>query len=433
MSNSVAAAAVVLLAFIGCGKSGEPSEAPPDSRAPQPAKSVAKTAPKPAPQSAPAKPPLDERKYGRWTHLEWAARIKDLDPQGPEAPAAVDGLIALIRDHDVPAPTRTTAAILLGRMGKTAASAVPVFRELLTSNRRSNHPFDIEVMHWSIRALALLGPVAKDATPELVAILEDPTRPFVLRAGCLEALARIGDAEAKAIHALIRMLSRRFHRNVPRDEAHMLRGFSIDAIALVGPPAAAAIRDLIRLSRSEQEDLRRKAATALGAMGPEARDSLIPLAELLTQDDSPAVREAAANALANIGPLAVPLLRKLIEDDDAEVRRHAARGLGQIGKPAAPAIDELDFALDDDDGWVRIYAAESLWKITRKPDRVVPAYVEELKNPNRQIRIKAYRLLRDLGKQAAGAKLGLQKLLSDKRPYVRAVARRALRNLETAR
>lgn len=434
MIHKAAAVTLLLLMGTGCGKS---APAPEDESA---TKTVPGEKPAPAPKqktvprkAEPVQLPLDQRRYGEWTHLEWAERIKDLDPKGPQAAPAVAGLIALMLDHDVPNPTRTRAAILLGRMGKTAAAAVPAFRTLLAKYGRSNHPFDVEVTHWTIRGLATLGRESKAASPDLAKLVLDSKRPFVIRAACLEALAQIGDADARAVHALIKMLTHRFNRNVSKNDAKMLRGFAIDAVAFVGPPAAAAIPSLILLTRNEDETVRRKAASALGAMRGQARDAIAPLGDLLTQDDSPAVREAAANALAAIGDLGVPILKGLLEDNDVEVKRHAARCLGKIGVAAKPAVGELDFALDDPDGWVRLYAAESLWRITQKADRAVPAYVEELKNPNRQIRIKAYRLLRELGPKAQSGSIALKKLLTDERPYVRAVARRALRNLESAR
>lgn len=279
----------------------------------------------------------------------------------------------------------------------------------------------------------MLGPVAKSATPELTRLLEDSGRPIAIRGPCLEALARIGDSDPRAVHALMKMLSYRFNSRMPYSDKIILRGAAINGIALVGPSASAAIPSLILLSRNASDTIRRKSAVALGTMGRQGSDGVVPLFDLLTQDDSPAVRDAAADALAKTGDLGVRLLKKLLEHDDVEVQRRAARSLGKAGASAKTAIDELDFALDDPDGWVRIYAAESLWAIEQKTDRVVPAYVEELKNPDRQIRIKAYRLLRQLGPKAKSGTIALNKLLSDERGYVRSVAARALRDLEAAR
>lgn len=419
-----------LLIVSGCG--GENSQ-PEKSEQPVKKTIAEKTLSVEVPQKKkPAKPPLDQRLYGGVKLAEWPARIKNLDPRGAQAQQAVPGLVAIIADEDVPNQLRHYAAITIGQMKAVGQPAVPVFIQLLKKHGTSNTEASRLISAWSIRSLALLGPVAKEATPHLNKLLFDSSRTILIRAACLEALAQIGSANPQAVHSLIRMLSHRFSSKVTRTDANLLRGYTLDGIALVGSPASAGIRSVIRLSQNSNEDIRRKAATALGSMGLAGQDALAPLAEMVAFDDSPAVRDAAAAALAKLGEIALPVMRKLLTDDEATVRARMAKSLGSMGKTAKAALDDLDYALDDDDGWVRLNAAEAIWLITGKTGSVVPALIEELKNPKRRIRFKTYQLFQKLGPKARSAIEPLKKLLTDERAYVRAAAAKVLRTLEVS-
>jgi len=66
---------------------------------------------------------------------------------------------------------------------------------------------------------------------------------------------------------------------------------------------------------------------ALALIGIELEDSAAP----------PAVRRAAATALAIGGPASVPALVQALAIEDRSVREAAANSLGQIGRPAVGA------------------------------------------------------------------------------------------------
>lgn len=377
--------------------------------------------------------PVEKRRYGGQTIAEWTTRIKNIDPKGPDGIAAVDGLTALVRDEEVPLVLRHRAAITLGRIGPPAQSAVPVFVELLQKHGTSSAPQDRAIVLFSLKALELLGPAAQEAAPLLLNIATNTQQPVTHRASALEALARIGSANPLAVKGVIDMLTRRREAGEDRRDYLLLKRLAADGIAIIGPAAYVAVPQLIRGTRYPDAEVRRKCALALGSMGRRGQQAVIPLAELLTEDDVPAVRDAAGEALALIGPPALPALQKLLKDENAEVRARAALSLGKMGAAARPAVEDLDFALDDDDGWVRIRAAEALWRITGKTDSLVPALIEELKNPQRQIRMQAYRLFKELGPKARSAEFALKRLLSDRRGYVRSAATKALRVIQASR
>src|SRR4030065_276256 len=76
-------------------------------------------------------------------------------------------------------------------------------------------------------------------------------------------------------------------------------------------------------------------------MGTAAADAMPVLIEMLN-DDQPATRAAAAQALGEFGEasgIAVPLLAEAINDSDMNTRISAIRALGQIGgDPALPPL-----------------------------------------------------------------------------------------------
>jgi len=434
---------VILLGFLltslcGCASETADSKSPTDGKK---TGNIAAEQDTNKPPSPPPQPPLDKRRYDGYSIAQWQTRIKNIEPDGPTGKAAVDGLIALIRDDDVPHSLRRRAAVTLGRIGRPAKKAVPVFIALLQQPVENTGGNETEIdtaygsptIQWSLKALQHLGPVAKPATEELIAIVDDAERPIMQRAAALEALARIGTADSRAVQAVVKMLTRRRDAGVSRHDHLLLRRLAADSIALIGPEAFVAVPSLVRTSRHYDAELRRTSVRALGAMGARGQQAVVPLAESLTKDDSFAVRDAAADALAQIGPPALPALKKLLTDDDPEVRARAALSLGKMGPPAKPALDDLDYALDDRDGWVRINAAEAIWKITGETAVAVSAFIEELKNPNRQIRMKAYRQFKKLGPKAKSAEFALKRLLDDERSYVRAAAAKALRAIQAGR
>ncbi len=95
--------------------------------------------------------------------------------------------------------------------------------------------------------------------------------------------------------------------------------------------------------------VRRRAAVALGWMGPDAAPAVGELVVAL-RDDASAVRREAAWALAQIGPdarAATPALIRALGDNIAEVRQNAVRALGAIGADASVAVPKLKRALKD--------------------------------------------------------------------------------------
>ena len=435
---SIAILAVALLGPFGCAtKTVEETADVSAGKSPK-----RQTDHKQKPKAVPKKPPLEQRVYGGRQFAEWPEFFKNIDPKGPDGTAAVDGLIALMQDEDAPMSMRRRAAVTLGRIGRRAEKSVPLFIGYLRTMRDSKKPADRDVSRFSLKALTMLGRVAHTATDELIKMVQDLNQPVLQRAAAMEALARIGSANAKAVQTVVSMLTYRGGFGVSLRDRWFLQRFAADAVGIIGPDAYVIAIPKLRISmrRRDDDELRRRCALALGAMGNKGRDGISVLIYALTRDDSPGVRDAAVEALAMLGEkkgglasLVVPELQKLMNVDDEVAKSRAALSLGKIGPPANGAIDDLDYALDDEDGWVRINSAEAIWKITGDVSRAAPAMVEELKHPNRQIRIKAYRFFKTVGPKASSSIAGLTRLLQHKNGKVRLAAAKALQAVRRKR
>jgi HEAT repeat protein len=363
------------------------------------------------------------------TLAEWRQRIKQLDPNSDESVLAVPGLIELVKDRSVPWFTRRQAALTLGRMGPRARSAIPALIELLKEEPVEEVTESPRV--WGVKALALFKAEARAAAPLLISQLNDESQPLFIREVPVEALSQIGGAHPAVVPALIDLLDYQAKSNArlnPGEDA-ALRRLAAEGLGIIGPDAANAIPALIRAAGSDDDNLRRHAIVALGAMGERGVPALPTFVHALAFDSSPAIRDAAADAMARIGPGAVPVLIGLLDDNDAEVRWRAAIALGTMSALARSALPRLEHALQDGTDEVRISAAESIWKIEPTADRAACAAAGLLTSPDRRIRMRSLKLLVEMGSNARGATGQIRLLLTDRRPYVQQIARKALEKL----
>ncbi len=117
------------------------------------------------------------------------------------------------------------------------------------------------------------------------------------------------------------------------------------------------------LTSDRSDDVRLRAAEALGKFGPQAREALSALVAALDGPDL--VAAEAAKSLGKLGArAAAPALGGALGRSDVNVRREAARALAKLGRDAEPALQALIEALDrDGDRVVRQQAADALGRI----------------------------------------------------------------------
>jgi HEAT repeat protein len=342
---------------------------------------------------------------GRSTE-EWNEWIQSLVPSSPEGAAAVPVLVDVLLDSDMPDTARMQAALLVGRCGEPVRPHVPRIAELL----RQPAGEELGPADWGLKCLALLGPVAAEATPDVRDVLQSPERSQRERLLAIEALGRIGPANPQTLSLLVAVLDEEATTDAASSETTVTtpatherlerQVAAVDMIATFGSAATPTVPRLVRCARSTHEPLRWSATTALGAIGSPL--ALSPLVDLLLFDESAEVRHAAAVSLSQLGPPAVPTLVQLLEDPEPEVRARAADALRRVGRKAASADRPLQTVLDDSSPLVRLNAMEALWAITGDAAVTVERAATMLDEPDRDLRRRAFLLLVEAGSRPGG-------------------------------
>jgi HEAT repeat protein/lysophospholipase L1-like esterase len=243
---------------------------------------------------------------------------------------------------------RQAAAWALGVAGATSRPHVPALARRLQQDRAAG------VRASSARALAGIG--SRAAISALFAALDDPSES--VRAAAAQALSRIGPTpdDVPALRAA-----------VPNPDRYVA-AFAAWSLGNRGTAAEPAGDALARALAREEPDV--VAASALARIGPSARAAVPDLVRALRSDDD-ALRWRAARTLGRIGPAAeaaVAPLMATLADPNGVVRAHAARALGRIGPGAKPAAAALQRATGDREVWVRAEAREALERLAGRPD-----------------------------------------------------------------
>jgi len=157
-------------------------------------------------------------------------------------------------------------------------------------------------------------------------------------------------------------------------------------------------------------------------------DPVPTLVEALRRRDSEAL--VAARQLGRLQAAAsgaVPDLIVILKLKGlAELRGAAAVALGRIGPAAQGAAPVLARHLDDEQPAVlRVAAAAALWRIAKHPD-AIPTLLAAVREPEKEVRLKALEALREIGVEAPTAGPALRATLKEDDPQLRATAAAAL-------
>lgn len=171
-----------------------------------------------------------------------------------------------------------------------------------------------------------------------------------VRYNAARVLGEMGEAEA--VEPLIDVLK--------NDKNGSVRLYAARALGELGDLRATT--PLVESLREDRNvDVRVRAARALGRLGGE--EVVLPLVEALSDTNSQ-VCMTAADALVEIGPIAVKPLIESLKHEKVNVRCDATRALGELGD--ATAVEPLMDMLGDEWVNVRIYAVQSLGKLGDK-------------------------------------------------------------------
>jgi HEAT repeat protein len=342
-----------------------------------------------------------------------AGAARALGNMGPEGSSAVQPLAGLLKDGET--PVRITAALALGQLGRTARDAAPEVKALLLRDS------DPEVRAAATYALEAIEPPVLFLTGALSA--PDPER----RLWAVRGLIDQGAAARLAMPALVRV--------VQQDDDPAVRAGAALALGKIGPVARSAGPALIESLKDSSSRVRAAAALAVGLIGPACGDAGQPLAEAL-EDEDPAVVEAAATALGNLGPAArqaVPVLARQLASDQLVLRRRAVNVLARIGPAVQDAIPELLALLTERDGTIRRDACRALVSAGPQATAPLPALIEALRSReievDTQVRAWAALSLAEVGPTASSALTPLLETLHDPDASVRSAAVLALGKL----
>jgi HEAT repeat protein len=231
---------------------------------------------------------------------------------------------------------RAFAAELLGRVG--GAKAVPALLETVVATRTE----DSDVREVALRALARIADPR--AVEPLIHALENAE--IWLAPRIADILARHGEA---VVAPLIAVLNEGDHRPA--------RAWAANVLGEVR--AQRAFPSVVRLLDDPEDEVRAKAATALGRIGD--RRAVGYLVDHLLSDPAPFVRARISAALGQLGgPEVIERLVRALGDQAWWVRMRTVQALEHVG---GVAEGPLLMALDDSDPEIRMRAAVALERL----------------------------------------------------------------------
>jgi HEAT repeat protein len=253
---------------------------------------------------------------------------------GPRDPRIAAPLVRMLEDKN--SDLADMAAAALGRMGKPAVG--PLVAALGSSNR--------QVQELAARALGGIGGPAQEAESKLVELLGDED--FHVRGAAAEALGsftcrRKGTAEALA-------------SAMRANGGNFVSSAAAQALGKFGPEVAPMLLDTFR---DEHSMAAWSAGGGFEAMGRRAAAILVRA----MRDPSPGVQSGVFRSLKCIGPRALPELVTLLQSEQIDLRRSAAWALGWLGHPDAAATAALVDALRSPDEELREAALYALGQL----------------------------------------------------------------------
>ncbi len=277
------------------------------------------------------------------------------------------------------------------------------------------------------------------------------------------------DSDEAAAEAAARQVRRRRRRRARLDDeasegADEATGDEVGSASEGGgAEGGRSLEELLRDLEAAEAERRRRAARAIGALGPKARDAAGPLARVLDEDADEQVRYRAARALGKLGPEAAAALPALVRAlasgtkdrsrDERSVAGAAASAIKRVGgaaashlvtalgerplrRRAARLLRSVPLPADDPalaEAWGALLARErggaplaGVEALAQRGDDAAPLLVEALGAVREEAAEAAAAALVALERAAVKP---LARALSEARPGVRLGAANALRTL----
>ncbi len=221
-----------------------------------------------------------------------ASCARALGELGELAAPAIVPLVAIISDHQVTISTKSEVAVVLRKIGSRGVNA-------LVEKMRDENPV---VREHVLRALVIIGPVAKAAYADCLGRLSDSREETSVRAAAAAALGAFGPASIMAVPQL---------ESATQDtEEPGLRVAALLALAQIQP--SVAMSRITSFAHESSRDLRVSAAFAKHLTGRTV-ESFHDLVALSEDSNNRVIEET----LVDFGPVVWPLLLDTIRDSRA--------------------------------------------------------------------------------------------------------------------
>jgi len=283
------------------------------------------------------------------------------------------------------------AAGVLSTMG---ASAVPALTKALTDE--NEHIRDI-----AATSLRRIGPDAKDAIPALIKLLGDNATFRTAQ----DALGSIGKAAIPDLIALFPEPEEGTETKEAKSQRWRIRRRAVSVFGAIG---AVAVPELIEILNSENDDGLSQdfAAEALGDIGPAAKDAVPALIQHITESN-----RYRKKSKQNLGQYQWTLKNTLITLRESDIT-WGASALGKIGPDAKDAVPKLLSLLqgikDEEFNLNKHVLVEALGGIGAASSASVPTLIQLLKDPNADVRLVTIVALGKMGPAAQEAKVNLE-------------------------
>jgi HEAT repeat protein len=165
-------------------------------------------------------------------------------------------------------------------MGADGSQALPVLIEMLKD-------VDPVARQSAARTLGLFGGSAKEAVPDLIAMVDDPDHG--VKTEVILALGNIGDPQA--VPVLMEVLKEQLGSGTEPQTYYTGAGTTIQALSAMKEAAAPALPLFIEAVKSEDYSTASSALDALEVIGPTAREAVPTLIEIMEMGDQATLSE----------------------------------------------------------------------------------------------------------------------------------------------
>ena len=333
-----------------------------------------------------------------WSICREAART--MGKIGNMAKDSIPQLSKMLKDKEE--SIRKEAAIALGRIGEPTSEAIAGLIEALDDNS--------EILRTeAAKSLGDLGTEAYEAIPYLMNSLKDVS--WAVRTVSAQSISKIGRGSIKAIPNLITALE---------DPDWRVRYRVSTTLVDIGE---AAIPSLLEVLSHKNDIVRKIAVETLGEMKISDLKIIERISDLLN-DKVEKVRGKAADALRNIGKMAVPYLINTIEKSNMSMKNIIISALRGIGTDAEEAIPVLINLLNTPEIEKQIDPT-----FINKFKKAILTFLEDPRSKKASFRVEVARALGEIGINSEEAVYALAKALNDPKYIVRRAAALSLGKL----